>query len=62
MEILVEKSRMHQSITQKELSEFVGISRQHLSRIENGYEPKVGVALKIAKGLDATVEQLFIID
>jgi addiction module HigA family antidote len=48
-------------MTQQELADNVEISRHHLSRIANNHSKNitVAVALKIAKYLDKSVEELF---
>lgn len=48
------------NLSQTELGNLAGVSRQTISLIERGdYNPSVTLALKIAKILDATVEELF---
>ncbi len=48
-------------MTQAELSELVGVSRQTIIAVEQGdYAPSVYLALKIARALGGTVEELFI--
>lgn len=51
----------HQAgLTQEELAERVGVSRQTIIAIEKGnYAPSVVLALKLAKILKTTVETLF---
>ena len=52
------RARYHLSHT--ELGNLAGVSRQTISLIERGdYNPSVTLALKIAKILNATVENLF---
>lgn len=47
-------------LSQTELGNLAGVSRQTISLIERGdYNPSVTLALKIAKILNATVEDLF---
>lgn len=47
-------------MTQEELADLVGATRQTIVSIEKGrYNPSVGLALRIAKVLGATVEELF---
>jgi putative transcriptional regulator len=46
--------------TQQELAEVVEVSRQTIISMETGaYAPSVYLALKIARSLDATVEDLW---
>lgn len=47
-------------ISQAELAEKVGVSRQTINAIERGdYSPSVVLALKIASFFDKTVENIF---
>lgn len=47
------------SMTQEELAERVEITREHLSRIENGYvNPSVSLLWKIASNLGVTMDYL----
>ena len=48
------------NVNQTEMGKLVGVSRQTISQIECGdYSPSVTLALKIAKVLDAKVEEIF---
>ena len=50
---------MH-DLTQAELAERVEVARKTISRIERGrYVPSTELALKLARTLDASVEDLF---
>ena len=50
-------------ITQQELAERVGVTRQTIFSIEKGrYNPSVGLALRLARALDLKVEELFEIE
>ena len=56
----LEVLRKSLGLTQKELSDSAGVSRKSINAIENGiYVPSTVLALKIAKRLDCTVEELF---
>ena len=56
----LEKLRMSAGITQQELSESAEVSRVSINAIENGvYVPSTVLALKIAKTLNCTVEDVF---
>lgn len=56
----MESIRRSRGIARTELAERVGVSRQTVFSIESGgYLPNVALALKIARELNATVEQLF---
>ena len=47
-------------ISQTELGELAGVSRQTISQIERGdYSPSVTLALKIAKVFEVPVEAIF---
>ena len=48
------------NVNQTEMGKLVGVSRQTISQIERGdYSSSVTLALKIAKVLDAKVEDIF---
>jgi putative transcriptional regulator len=51
-------------MTQQELADQVGVTRQTILSIERGryYDPTVGLALRIAETLGVPVETLFEID
>ncbi len=56
----VQEKRTELDITQQELAEAVGVTRQTIFAIEKGrYTPSVALALKIADYFDTTVEDLF---
>ena len=56
----LEEIRKAASLTQQELSESAEVSRKSINAIENGvYVPSTVLALKIAKTLNCTVEDLF---
>ena len=47
-------------MNQTEMGNLVGVSRQTISQIERGdYSPSVTLALKIAKVLNVSVEEIF---
>ncbi len=53
-------NRTIKNLTQKELAEKVGVSRQTINYIENNrYIPSVLLALKISKVLEKSIEELF---
>ena len=53
--------RARLNINQQDFGRLVGTSRQTISLIERGdYSPSVTLALKIAKALDARVEDVFV--
>ena len=52
--------RVANELSQEALAESVGVTRQTIISIEKGvYQPSVGLAVKLAKKLDKTVELLF---
>lgn len=52
--------RARYRLSQTELGNLADVSRQTISLIERGdYNPSVTIALKLAKILNASVEQLF---
>ena len=56
----LEEIRKVAGLTQLELSESAEVSRKSINAIENGiYIPSTVLALKIAKTLKCTVEELF---
>lgn len=49
-------------LTQEELADKVGTTRQTILSIEKGrFSPSVGLALRISQVLNATVEELFVL-
>lgn len=56
----VRAQRRARRITQAELAETVGVSRQTVVAVEKGdYAPSVYLAVRIARALASTVEELF---
>lgn len=52
--------RAKTNVNQSDFGNMVGVSRQTISQIERGdYSPSVTLALKIAKVLNAHVEDIF---
>lgn len=52
--------RAERGLTQAELAERVGVTRKTVNTIENGvYSPSAVLAIKLARALEVTVEQLF---
>ncbi len=55
--------RAIKNITQAELAELIGVSRQTINTIEsNRYVPSTVLALKIARVFDKPVEQIFMLE
>ncbi|MDA8827690.1 helix-turn-helix transcriptional regulator [Luminiphilus sp.] len=56
----LEQLRKSADLTQQQLSDSAGVSRKSINAIENGiYVPSTVLALKIAKTLKCTVDDLF---
>ena len=56
----IKEGRIRKDITQAELAQLVGVSRQTINTIEsNRYAPSVVLALKIARVFNKPVEELF---
>lgn len=52
--------RVRIGVNQSEMGKLVGVSRQTISQIERGdYSPSVTLALKIARVMNAKVEDIF---
>lgn len=56
----IEKLRKSQALTQEELAQAVGVTRQTIIALEKGnYTPSVLLALKISRKFRVPVEQIF---
>jgi putative transcriptional regulator len=54
------EERTRRNLTQAQLAELVGVSRKTINTVENDvFIPSTVLALRLAKALDTTVEQLF---
>ena len=54
--------RAERGLTQAELAELVGVTRKTVNTVENGiFTPSALLAIKLAKALGVTVEELFTI-
>lgn len=63
MKNMLKVYRAMYNMTQEDLSNKIGVSRQTINYIEKGkYSPSVVLALKIAKIFNCTVEDLFILE
>lgn len=61
MENLVRKLREERGLTQKELGEIVGVSRQAINAIETGkFDPSVWLAYDLARYFGLSIEALFL--
>ena len=61
MENQLAKLRKDANLTQEELAEAVGVSRNHISKIENGNgKCSVDVLYAIAKKLDVKLDDIFL--
>ena len=57
---IIEKLRRAQGLTQEELAQAVGVTRQTIIALEKGnYVPSVFLALKIAKFVCVSTEEIF---
>lgn len=53
-------ARIEKNLTQQELADLVGVTRQTVGLIEKGgYNPTLSLCIKISKALDRTLDQLF---
>ncbi len=56
----IKVQRAKKNWTQDELAQKIGVTRKTINTIENGkYVPSTYLALKMAKELEVTVEELF---
>jgi putative transcriptional regulator len=54
------EERTRRNLTQAQLAELVEVSRKTINTVENGvFVPSTVLALRLARALDTTVEQLF---
>lgn len=59
----VKDKRTSFNFTQEQLANIVGVTRLTIISIEKQkYEPSIGLAIKLAKALNCTVEDLFILE
>jgi putative transcriptional regulator len=63
MKILVKNERSRVEITQQQLADAIGVSRQTINSIESGrYVPSTMLALKISGYFKKTVNELFVLE
>lgn len=56
----IKAARAAKDMTQKELAEYVGVTRQTMNAIEKGdYNPSIRLCIAICKALDKTLNDLF---
>lgn len=61
MKNCLEELRKSRFLTQDELGDALGVSRQTVISIEKGkYNPSITLAFKIAKFFDKSIEEIFI--
>ena len=59
----LKSARAALDLSQQELADKVGVSRQTINAIENDkYNPTLELALKLARFIDIPVEELFILE
>ena len=58
----IKELRARYNLTQDDLADKVGVTRQTLLYLEKGkYNPSLVLAYKVAKALNSTIEEVFII-
>lgn len=63
MKTRIQELRKDQKVTQMELAESVGVTRQTIISLENGrYKASLVLAHKIAQVFGVTIEDIFIFD
>lgn len=63
MENIIKDKRKEIGLSQEELAQKCGVTRQTINAIENNkYDPTLTLAFKLAKELNITVDELFIYD
>ncbi len=61
MENRLEEMRARKGLTQQELADLAGVSRQTIISLERGrYNPSITLAFRLARLFGVTVEDLFI--
>lgn len=59
----IKELRARFNMTQEELAEKVGVTRQTILFLEKGkYNPSLELAFKVARALNSTIEEVFIFD
>lgn len=58
--IKLKMARVEKNLTQAELAEIIGVTRQTIGLIENGgYNPTLNLCIAIARALNKTLNDLF---
>lgn len=56
----MKSARAAKDLTQQQLADIVGVSRQTINAIEKGdYNPTISLCIRICKALDKTLDELF---
>ena len=59
----IKELRARYNLTQDDLADMVGVTRQTLLYLEKGkYSPSLVLAYKVAKALNSSIEEVFIIE
>ena len=59
----VKELRKSKGLRQEDLAAAAGVSRQTIIAVENNkYDPTLGLAMRLARRLDTTVEELFTLE
>ena len=59
----IKELRARYNLTQDELAEMVGVTRQTMLYLEKGrYNPSLILAYKVAKALNSNIDEVFIIE
>ncbi len=61
MENRLEQFRAQKGLTQQDLADLAGVSRQTIISLERGrYNPSITLAFRLARLFEVTVEELFV--
>jgi len=60
MNMKLKLARVAKNLSQEELAEEIGVTRQTIGLIEKGkYNPTLNLCIKLVKALDRTLDELF---
>lgn len=63
MKNIIKELRKNKKLRQEDLAQKLGVSRQTIIAIENDrYNPTLELAMKLARELNTTVEELFVLE